>query len=342
MTPLAAVLTILELLTCLNRHVGRMVLWDTLLAFFPDICLFGITCLPNSYGRCVYSLADVGSDTTDADGGMYMCRPNTFCLTIDDFPGDSPSNCNALLDVLKAKDCKATFFVTAGYITDAAQDVKDGIVEVVKRAVREGHQLANHCCEDRSYFTCSAADFKRDLCQAQSVIDDLILQVTQESNAAAPAPPSPLPQPPPTSHPQPPPPQASLSPPSSPSPPSFFSKLFRPPLGLISSTMSRALKEDGYEIILGTTFTNDPFIGGNLPPASTPTPQAGPSISYHIKRNVQAVTSSSEKGGVILIMHTPNANNRTNTIFVVDGILSILNGRGFKGCTIEEALQEKV
>ena len=71
-------------------------------------------------------------------------------------------------------------------------------------------------------------------------------------------------------------------------------------------------------------------------------PQAGPSISYHIKRNVQAVTSSSEKGGVILIMHTPNANNRTNTIFVVDGILSILNGRGFKGCTIEEALQEKV
>jgi hypothetical protein len=83
-------------------------------------------------------------------------------LTIDDAPGDNPAEFARLLDVLRGSGARATFFVTTRLVTAAT-------APLLARAASEGHELANHAPEDRSYARCSAAAFDFALREAHQV-----------------------------------------------------------------------------------------------------------------------------------------------------------------------------
>jgi peptidoglycan/xylan/chitin deacetylase (PgdA/CDA1 family) len=71
-------------------------------------------------------------------------RPDSIFLTFDDGPdGDNTAR---VLDLLKARDAKATFFLIANKIR--------GQEPLVERMVREGHALGNHSWDHRyrNYF----------------------------------------------------------------------------------------------------------------------------------------------------------------------------------------------
>lgn len=70
-----------------------------------------------------------------ADGIHYYFEPKTMYLTFDD--GPSAENTTAILDILKERDIKATFFVVA-------QNVEKN-PEVARRIVEEGHTIGIHC-----------------------------------------------------------------------------------------------------------------------------------------------------------------------------------------------------
>ncbi|KAI9593226.1 hypothetical protein BDF19DRAFT_387555, partial [Syncephalis fuscata] len=64
------------------------------------------------------------------------CRkPGLWALTFDDGPSDMT---NTLLDALAARNVKATFFVVGDSL------MGPGRVETLRRAYREGHQIALH------------------------------------------------------------------------------------------------------------------------------------------------------------------------------------------------------
>ena len=70
-----------------------------------------------------------------AEGISLYFHPRTMYITFDD--GPSAENTNAILDVLKAKNVKATFFVVG-------ENVRKN-PEVAKRIVEEGHTIGIHC-----------------------------------------------------------------------------------------------------------------------------------------------------------------------------------------------------
>lgn len=70
-----------------------------------------------------------------ADGVNYYFFPKTMYLTFDD--GPSEENTNAILDVLKEKNIKATFFVVGENVEKHP--------EIARRIVEEGHTIGIHC-----------------------------------------------------------------------------------------------------------------------------------------------------------------------------------------------------
>lgn len=70
-----------------------------------------------------------------ANGIDLYFKPKTMYLTFDD--GPSPENTNTILDILKEKNIKATFFLIGENV--------EKYPEVAKRIVEEGHTIGIHC-----------------------------------------------------------------------------------------------------------------------------------------------------------------------------------------------------
>ncbi len=70
-----------------------------------------------------------------ADGIDLYFNPKTMYLTFDD--GPSAENTDKVLDVLKEKNVKATFFLIGEYV--------EKYPEIAKRIVAEGHTIGIHC-----------------------------------------------------------------------------------------------------------------------------------------------------------------------------------------------------
>lgn len=68
-------------------------------------------------------------------GIQYYLQPKTMYLTFDD--GPSEENTTAILDILKARNIKATFFVVGENVRKHP--------EVARRIVEEGHTIGIHC-----------------------------------------------------------------------------------------------------------------------------------------------------------------------------------------------------
>ena len=74
------------------------------------------------------------------DALFIMPEEQKYYLTFDE--GYENGNTNAILDVLKEKGQKATFFVTYSYVRDNP--------ELVERMIAEGHVIGNHSMTHRS------------------------------------------------------------------------------------------------------------------------------------------------------------------------------------------------
>ncbi|CCX06376.1 hypothetical protein FPQ18DRAFT_346297 [Pyronema domesticum] len=73
---------------------------------------------------------------------IYACtKANTIALTFDDGPYLYTA---ALLDLLKTKGVKATFFVTGSNLDKGDIDSTAAWTSVIQRAYNEGHQIASH------------------------------------------------------------------------------------------------------------------------------------------------------------------------------------------------------
>jgi peptidoglycan/xylan/chitin deacetylase (PgdA/CDA1 family) len=124
----------------------------------------------------------------------------------------------ALLDLLSENNAHATFFITSDYIAKT-----NGMTEIMNRIVVEGHEICNHMPEDKYYSMHGDITFKKELEKSEMILNSYKKKGGKD-NAE------------------------------------FFSKnkLFRPPSGLLSKTMTAALKELEYTgIILGDVFNCD-------------------------------------------------------------------------------------
>jgi peptidoglycan/xylan/chitin deacetylase (PgdA/CDA1 family) len=81
-------------------------------------------------------------------------------LSFDD--GPSPANTAAVLDLLDEHDAKGTFFVVGSRI--------DGHEQILRRAARSGHELANHTHSHVHTVHLSCEELRRDIARANEAI----------------------------------------------------------------------------------------------------------------------------------------------------------------------------
>lgn len=90
-------------------------------------------------------------------------KTGEISLTFDDFPQGEDSD--KLLDILKKENIKATFFV----IGERAEIYP----EIIKRAYREGHQLAIHCYHHSSFTELTEDEIKKEIKKTSEIIYNL-------------------------------------------------------------------------------------------------------------------------------------------------------------------------
>eukprot|EP00401_Gymnodinium_catenatum_P052224 CAMPEP_0117521674 /NCGR_PEP_ID=MMETSP0784-20121206/33808_1 /TAXON_ID=39447 /ORGANISM="" /LENGTH=377 /DNA_ID=CAMNT_0005317711 /DNA_START=60 /DNA_END=1193 /DNA_ORIENTATION=- len=153
-----------------------------------------------------------------------------IALTVDDAPcrqGD-PDRCMAqeVQALLEEFSAKATFFLC----TDFVADHKAALQELL----RLGHEVANHCPEDRSYASDSEALFEAALLEAERVCEEL------RRGAAAPA----------------------VEPGDAGAGPNrtVTTRWFRAPLASMSNTMRQVINRHGFAHVLADCYANDPWI----------------------------------------------------------------------------------
>lgn len=82
-----------------------------------------------------------------------------IALTIDDAPSQHTAD---ILDVLKANDARATFFVIGGQIP--------GREDLMDRIVREGHELGNHAMHDEPSISLPSSDLSDQILEVDAFI----------------------------------------------------------------------------------------------------------------------------------------------------------------------------
>lgn len=101
-------------------------------------------------------LADAIAESVD-----YYFHPKTMYLTFDD--GPSAENTAAVLDILKERNIKATFFLVGENVEKHP--------EIAKRIVEEGHTIGIHCNRhDYEQIYTSADAYVEDFEQAQKIV----------------------------------------------------------------------------------------------------------------------------------------------------------------------------
>ena len=109
-----------------------------------DLSLLSAEPVPYGYVRENRDESNVPTDMFwyDSQWGQFNVdwiqdtSKNVIYLTMDDgFANDTTA---PILDILKEKDVKAVFFLTKNFV--------DGMPEIVRRMIDEGHQIGNHTC----------------------------------------------------------------------------------------------------------------------------------------------------------------------------------------------------
>lgn len=103
-----------------------------------------------------HTLADAGYE----DEAPYKGK---VALTFDD--GPHPVCTPQLLDGLKKRDVKATFFVTGENV--------ENYPEIVKRASEEGHLIGNHTFHHVQLTAANSDDFKKEIISTNDIIQEV-------------------------------------------------------------------------------------------------------------------------------------------------------------------------
>mmetsp|Transcript_16801 Transcript_16801/g.43432 ORF Transcript_16801/g.43432 Transcript_16801/m.43432 type:complete len:333 (+) Transcript_16801:91-1089(+) len=107
-------------------------------------------------------------------------RSPRAALTIDDVPLLArPTAFEDLLDVLKKHEVKATLFVMSGFDLPTAQGgmeskARERCRELLKRAVEEGHELANHMQFDKPAIAMSNQEFDEAFLHCDTLLAELV------------------------------------------------------------------------------------------------------------------------------------------------------------------------
>lgn len=105
-----------------------------------------LCCISSTYGKTVYNIEV--PENRRGDTTQYVS------LTIDDSPGDDPTVFEKLLEILRKKKVKVSFFVTSTYANTPRMK------SLLKSAVDDGHELCNHMPEDKPYANSSNKYFQ--------------------------------------------------------------------------------------------------------------------------------------------------------------------------------------
>lgn len=298
---------------CAKRAAWWLIdfVWD-------DAIVLACALLPASYGQCVWALPPA------------LTR-GACAVTVDDAPGRDPEAMEALLDVLRAHDARVTFFVTTDYAEGLVDDAhtarlapaehdahRERVWAALVRAVREGHELANHMPADMPYARMCARDeaaFCAELERAERVLERCRREAAASAAPAAAAPATALP----TAAGAPAPAAAGAAPAVARS-----VRWYRPPSAVLSTRMAALLRARGYAIAICDAYSADPWIDGGAAPA----PAVVEFHAAHLARRLRA--------GSIAVVHTPERACRRQSIEALARLLPRLRAKGLRARTLSE------
>jgi len=108
----------------------------------------------------------------DFESNPSYLPQKSIVLTFDD--GPDPTNTAKVLDVLKTKGVKATFFINIkNGFSSADVDTQPAMQDLVKRIVNEGHTLASHTYSHPHLATLSAAQIEEELAHVERTVDKI-------------------------------------------------------------------------------------------------------------------------------------------------------------------------
>lgn len=137
---------------------------------------------------------------------------NSIALTFDDVPYNN--NFHKLLSILDTHNVKATFFVISDY-------VNDNNINLLIKAVKNGHQLGNHGKTNSMHVLRSNYSLVKELLTC----DRLIKKIYKEANVELP-----------------------------------IKMVYRPGGGFISNRMIKIVNNFKYNVVLGSVYSNDSIV----------------------------------------------------------------------------------
>jgi peptidoglycan/xylan/chitin deacetylase (PgdA/CDA1 family) len=136
--------------------------WSAKKVLFTCLCLVGV---PLGSYAFVFGdgLIDILTWIEPEVVWRMKTKQQVAALTLDDIPLlDAPSSLGEVLKVLKKHDVKATLMVMSGFSCEkegADVEKRKEYEELLKQAVRDGHELANHMKFDRPAIQMSEKEF---------------------------------------------------------------------------------------------------------------------------------------------------------------------------------------
>ncbi|KAF1953241.1 glycoside hydrolase/deacetylase [Byssothecium circinans] len=105
--------------------------------------------------------------------GIFKCtKPGMVALTYDD--GPMKTYTSHILDLLKAHNAKATFFITGNNINKGQIDLVDEYKSVIKRMDAEGHQIASHTYTHLDLSKISSLDRKNQMWMNEMALRNIV------------------------------------------------------------------------------------------------------------------------------------------------------------------------
>jgi peptidoglycan/xylan/chitin deacetylase (PgdA/CDA1 family) len=95
---------------------------------------------------------------------------NTIVLTFDD--GPDSTNTARVLDILRSRNVRATFFINSQNYTDIETD--PNAQAVLRRIVNEGHELGNHTARHLDLSTLSEDSIEDEISRVEEAVRDIV------------------------------------------------------------------------------------------------------------------------------------------------------------------------
>lgn len=237
-------------------------------------------------------LWQVDADRLPRDPEARAEPAKVVALTIDDAPSDQTAH---ILDLLRAHGAHATFFVIGGQV--------EGREELLRRIVREGHELGNHAMHDEASRSLRPDELEDQILRVQGMIRDAYADVAMEREEEEEEAEAEAEQDNKT--------RIKKDPPG-PYAPRY--NYFRPGSGFFTDRMRRLVSRLGYRLVLGSIYPHDAQIS-------------------HWRVNARHILSMLRPGRII-ICH----DRRSWTVPMLERVLPEAKRRGYRLVNVSELI----